>query len=736
MTGKPVNPDCRLAVDIGGTFTDVVLEFAGERVSTKVLTTPQAPDDAMLHGIGEVCQQAGKSPQDIDILLHGTTLATNALIQRTGARTALLTTEGFRDILEMGFEKRFAQYNLEARPPSPLVPRQRRYAVAERVAARGQLVTPLDKSSLVSLAAQIRADNVEALAIGFLHAYAYPAHEQEAAEILAPLLPGVSICLSSEVCPELREYERFSTTVANAYVRPLMSGYLQRLQTRLAAGGFRCPTFLMQSGGGLTTLAQAMKLPIRLVESGPAGGAILAAEIAQRRQLDSALAFDMGGTTAKIALIDDGTPQRSRRFEIARVFRDMKGSGLPVRIPVIDMVEIGAGGGSIAHVDKLNRITVGPQSAGSEPGPVAYGRGGREPTVTDANLVLGKLDPAWFAGGSLALDKDASAHSIASTIGQPLQLSGVWPAAGVVEIVEENMANAARVHAVERGKEPSEYTMIAFGGGAPLHAARLADKLGIKKVIVPSGAGVGSAIGFLRAPVSYQIVRSQTFVLDSENPELQMQLNELNAMLQAMQSETTEVVSSGALGMAIYTERQVELRYVGQGHELSIDLFSDETAASESDSLLQPKDLPVLRDRFETLYKSVYGLTMPDAQVECVSWSVTASTQHSKGGDDRIDEVAGEVASNPKPGKSVQVVANGVREVYDASVSAVVEHKVYQRAGLLGGAGGSGPAIITEAETTTVVPSHFDFQVETDGSLLLRVREGQADHSNKKERVS
>jgi len=684
---------CRMAVDIGGTFTDVVLETATTRTTTKVLTTHAAPDEGVMQGVMHVLALAEKKPTDVSIVLHGTTLATNSLIERKGARTALLTTDGFRDVLEMGFEKRFAQYHLDARRPAPLVPRIRRYEVAERITAGGRVVCPLDHTAVKAVAASMRETGVEAVAVGFLHAYAHPKHELEAAEILSKELPHVSVSVSCEVCPEMREYERFSTTVANAYIRPLMAGYLQRLQERLTATGFHCPTFLMMSGGGLTTLEQAMRVPIRLVESGPAGGAILAADIASARGLESVLAFDMGGTTAKICLIENGKPDRSRRFEVAREYRDMKGSGLPLRIPVIEMVEIGAGGGSIARIDALQRIKVGPDSAGSDPGPVAYQLGGSLPTVTDANLTLGKIDPDAFAAGRIQLDASAAAKAVQTHIGDPLALDGRWPAAGIVEIVEENMANAAQVHAVERGKEASEYTMIAFGGGAPLHAARLAEKLGITRVVIPVGAGVGSAIGFLRAPVSYQVVRSYRCLLGNTD------LASLSDLLRDMTDEAMRVVESGASGQPLMQERTVEVRYLGQGHELAITLPADRELLCD--------DLLAIRHEFERLYKKIYGLTMPESDVECVSWSVTVATTPKTS--PRIDTHE----------ERVVLSASQTREIYDAGLGESVNYAVYQRKHLLPGHYIVGPAVITEAETTTIVPVAFNVVVDAAGALVL-----------------
>ena len=398
----------RLGVDIGGTFTDVALEADGRRYSAKILTTPEAPERAVLEAIGTVLREAALAPADLSIIIHGTTLATNAIIERKGAKTALLTTEGFRDTIEIRHENRFEQYDVNIDLPPPLVPRRLRFPVRERIDARGRMLVPLDEAGVCSLAGRLAAAGVQSVAIGFLHSFTNPAHERRAGEILAERLPGVPVTLSSDVSPEMREYERFSTACANAYVQPLIGRYLADLEAMLRHEGFVCPLFLMLSGGGLTSIETAIRFPVRLVESGPAGGAIFAAEIARQCGLDKVLSYDMGGTTAKICLIDDLKPQTNRAFEVARIYRFKKGSGLPLRIPVIEMVEIGAGGGSIARVDRLKRITVGPDSAGADPGPACYGRGGTAPTVTDADLLLGRIDPTGFSGGRLPLDRGAA----------------------------------------------------------------------------------------------------------------------------------------------------------------------------------------------------------------------------------------------------------------------------------------------------------------------------------------
>jgi N-methylhydantoinase A len=688
----------KLAADIGGTFTDIVLETAARRHSCKVLTTTAAPELGVLEGIEIALEEADVAAQDIDVFIHGTTLATNALIERKGAKTALITTEGFRDVVETGYEKRFDHYDLMIDRPAPLVPRTRRYTVRERLAVNGDVLVPLDDAAIPDIARNLREEKVGAVAIGFLHSYAHDAHERRVRDILRPLLENhVTICLSSEVTPEIREYERFSTTCANAYVRPLMSGYLNRLRDELSQRGLKAPLFLMMSGGGLTTLETAARFPIRLVESGPAGGAILASTIARQCGLDEVLSFDMGGTTAKICLLSDGEPERARKFEIARAYRDMKGSGLPVRIPVIEMVEIGAGGGSIARVDKLGRITVGPDSAGSTPGPVCYGRGGIEPAVTDANVVLGKIDPAFFAGGKIALDEAGAKQALQSAIGMPLKLDGIWPAAGVTEIVEENMANAARVHAIERGKDIGQCTMIAFGGAAPLHACHLAEKLGVDRIIVPSGAGVGSAIGFLQAPIAYEITRSAAIPIDD------LDAVRANGLLKAMERDARRVVKPAVGKATLKVIRIADFRYVGQGHEIRVPLPEGE---------LKSTDGPKLRAAFEKLYKVLYGLIIPKMEIEAVTWSVTVSSAPSPVR--RIGRP--KAAAAPKPRKS--------RQVYDPDVGKLINMPIYWRFEMKPGARIKGPAIIAENETSTLVGSNFRGSIDSLGYIVLERAKG------------
>jgi N-methylhydantoinase A len=672
-------PAARLAVDIGGTFTDLALEHAGRRTTTKLLTTQAAPERGVLEGVRAILPAAGVPAADISIVIHGTTLATNAVIERKGARTALITTQGFRDVIAMGNESRYDQYDLNITLPEPLVPRYLRLGVPERLDNEGKVLLPLDEAAVRALVPVLRREGVQSIAVGFLHSFVDGCHERRVREILGEELPGIPVTLSSEVSPEMREWERFSTAVANAYVQPLMARYLRGLEAGLRAQGLDAPVFLMLSGGGLTTIETACRFPVRLVESGPAGGAIFSAYVARQCGLDSVLSFDMGGTTAKICLIDHYKPQTARAFEIARVGRFRKGSGLPLRIPVIEMVEIGAGGGSLAHVDAMGRIAVGPESAGADPGPACYGRGGTRPAVTDANLVLGRYDAARFAGGTMRLDAPAAHDALAADVGDALGLPAEMAALGVVEMVDENMANAARVHAIESGKTYDGRTLIAFGGGGPVHACRVAEKIGIARVLVPSGAGVGSAIGFLRAPVGYEVVRSLYQRLSS------FDVDAVNALLDDMQTEATTVVAEGSFGAATTETRTAYMRYVGQGHEIPVPLPA---------RLLGAEDIAVIRARYDEEYTKFYDRPVPGSDVEIMSYAVVVTT------------VPEDVGTLPPAASDVfvpDVVPVGTRLVRDTTTGEVSEWTVLDRATLKPGARVTGPAIVAEDETSTLV---------------------------------
>jgi len=692
-----VTKDLRIAVDIGGTFTDVVLEEGGQRLTRKLLTTPQRPEQAVLEGVRLILADAGRGFADVDVFVHGTTLATNAVIERRGARTVLIATEGFRDVLDIANESRYDQYDLSIEKPRPLVPRALRFTVPERMDVHGCVRLALDETAVCALAPALRAQGIESVAIAFMHSYANPAHERRTRDLLKAELPGLWVTLSSEVCPEVREYERTSTAVANAYVQPLMESYLARMQEALAAEKFNGTIYLVTSGGGLTAIETARRFPVRLVESGPAGGAIFAAQVAARAGEDRALSYDMGGTTAKICLIDDYTPHTARLFEVDRAARFLKGSGLPVRIPVIEMVEIGAGGGSIARLDALKRVTVGPESAGAEPGPASYGRGGRHPAVTDANVVLGTIDPEDFAGGTIPLDLDAAKGALDRDVGAGLGLSTEMAAYAVYEMVSENMASAARVHAVERGSIVNQYTLIAFGGGAPLHAARVAEKIGVKRVIVPPNAGVGSAVGFLAAPVSFELVRSKHMRLDS------FEADSASELLSEMSAEATALVAPGARGAPTFERRVAFMRYVGQGHEITVVLPHRPLVDNDADGM---------REAYERDYAALFERHIPNAAIEILSWSVQVSTEAKR----PPAQGLAPSAAPPQPA--------GRRKVFDGRSGRSVDVPVYRREKLPPGSAFAGPAIVAEDETATYITASFAAHIDASGCIVMDRKDG------------
>ena len=690
----------RLAVDIGGTFTDVVLELpTGERLTTKLLTTYDHPGRAVLEGITTVLDRADVAPSEIGLIIHGTTLATNALIERRGANTALLTTEGHRDALEMAHEDRFEQYDINIDRPIPLVPRHLRLPVRERMDRDGNILIELDESTIRRHLSVLEDYEIQSVAIGYLHAFVNPIHEIRTREILAKARPDLSISLACEVAPEIREFERLSTACANAYVRPLMASYLARLAGELKTQGFLCPFLLMTSGGGLTTLDTATKFPIRLVESGPAGGAILAQRISEHLGLDRMLSFDMGGTTAKLCLIDDGKPLTSRSFEVDRVYRFKKGSGLPVRIPVIEMVEIGAGGGSIARIDKLKRIQVGPASAGSEPGPAAYDRGGNKPTVTDADIALGRVYPEKFA---FPLNLERANQCIQDSVAQVLEIDINLAAFSISEVVDENMASAARTHAAEFGMDLAEREIVAFGGAAPLHAARLGHKLGATQIIIPPDAGVGSAVGFLLAPISYEVVRSRQQVLAKLDHQL------VNDLYTEMRSEALAIVQEASTSDSLIETPQAYMRYVGQGHELAIDLPAGPYTESHRDRFTEA---------FERTYKNLYGHVIDGVDIEILSWTLMVSEPVTQS----------LTPARLEPGAPLKAI--GEHSVFDAETATRLDVPVYLREQLAANVYINGPALITEDQTTTVISSSFSASINSLGCIVLTKKQPPGENS-------
>jgi len=685
-------PGWRIGVDIGGTFTDLVAEQGKTRFTTKLLTTHDAPARAVVDGVGRLMKQARIGPADIATIVHGTTLATNALIERRGARTALLTTEGFRDVLEIGTETRFDHYDLNIDKPEPLISRHLRIGVTERVAASGAILVPLDLDQVERIGRQLVDQGIESIAVAFLHAYTNASHEVAARERLHQAFPHLYISLSSEVSAEMREYERFSTTTMNAYLQPKVAGYLGSLKEQFTLIGITCPVYLMLSNGGLTDIETAISFPVRLVESGPAGGAILASHVAKECGISDVLSFDMGGTTAKICLFNGTSPVTVRDFEVARAYRFKKGSGLPVRIPVVEMVEIGAGGGSLAKANSMGVITVGPESAGSEPGPACYGRGGSHPTVTDSNVVVGRISPGSFAGGTMPLNVDLASRALDRYVAAAMDIDTVSAALGVIEMVDENMSNAAREHAAERGIEISgARTMIAFGGSAPLHAARLAEKLGIRRVIIPVDAGVASAVGFLRAAIGFEIIRSRTSPLEKLGE------NQIDQLFEEMTQTACSFVERGVTKDARLTiKRRAAMRYVGQRHEIMVAL---------PDGSLDQAEITQLRLDFETAYERQFARTIPKLLVEVLSWSVS---------------VEAEIPAAHLVPAPIEVAYGGASRtemvVFPGSPEPI-STLIVQRNALIPGSTVTGPAIVVENDTSTVVPDTFTLVV--DGSLHL-----------------
>jgi N-methylhydantoinase A len=670
----------RIGIDIGGTFTDLLLfdEATGGLTIGKTLTTPGDPSDGVQSGLEQVLSASGKRPETISRIVHGTTLITNALIERKGAETALVTTAGFRDAVEIGREHRYDLYDLFLELPAPLVPRRLRFEADERILADGSVDQPLDLEALDALIDRIVAEGIEAVAIAFLHSYQNPAHERIAAERFEQRAPEIVLSLSSEVVPEIREYERISTTIANVYARPLVRRYLADLETMLAGIGVTGPLFVMLSSGGICTVETASRFPIRLIESGPAAGALAAARYGQLTGRPSLLSFDMGGTTAKCCLIDGGKPALSAEFEVSRVYRFKKGSGLPIKVPVIEMIEIGAGGGSIARVDALGLLKIGPDSAGADPGPACYGRGGADATVTDADLVLGFLDPEFFLGGRMRLDLDAANAAIERLAGE-IGLSPLETAWGIHQLVNEQMAAAARMHAIEQGKDPRAYPLFAFGGAGPVHAYRVAEILRQREVIVPLGAGITSTVGFLAAPLAFDFVRTYIGRLDA------LDWDAVNARFAEMESEGRAILTAAGVPDAeIGVSRTAELRYAGQGHEVTIPIPSQSLGAHSAVELAA---------EFESTYRRLYGRTAEGNPLEAVNWRAVVS-----GPPPHLD--LARVLDWTDPRGSEQ---KGRRAAYMPELGGFVDVAVVDRYQLAPGAEIDGPVIIEERESTTVI---------------------------------
>jgi 5-oxoprolinase (ATP-hydrolysing) len=685
----------RIGFDIGGTFTDLILldTTRSEIRLHKCLTTPQDPSVGALNGLHELVTAAGLTPADVGDVVHGTTLVTNALIERNGARLGLITTEGFRDILEMGTEQRYDIYDLFLQFPDPLVPRRLRLEAAERIDRDGTVLTPLDPAEIRAVAQHLVSQGVEAIAICFLHAYRNPVHERAAAAVIRAAFPDIAVSISSEVVAELWEYQRCATTCANAYVQPLMARYLTRLERELRAQGFRGALRLMHSAGGLLAPEAARAFPIRLLESGPAGGGLATAFFGAAAGKKDVISFDMGGTTAKACLIEGGEAEIAPMMEAARVHRFKRGSGLPIKAPVIDMIEIGAGGGSIAAIDETGLLRVGPRSAGAEPGPACYGSGGREPTVTDANLLLGYYDPGFFLGGRMALDAEAAEGALAE-VGAKLGLDAVGTAWGIHRMVTENMAAAARIHIVEKGKDPRAYAMVGFGGAGPAHAAGIARVLGVQEVLIPPASGAASALGFLAAPLSFEQVRSLPMKLDAPAAAAM-----IDATLRDLEREArTQLGAAGVSEADIVSERSADMRLEGQMHEINVKL---------PDGPVTEASLDGIRARFAEAYAARYTSVYGGVGVQAISFRVRC-----RGALPRLSltETGGAASGAALKGRRRAWFGDGF-----------VDTPVYDRYALRAGTQVAGPTIIEEREATTIVPPGDSVTVDAAGTLRIRI---------------
>lgn len=681
----------RVAVDIGGTFTDLIVQQESRLVATaKVLTTYPDPSEGVATGIKGLLADFGAD--SVAEVVHGTTLVSNALIERRGATTALLATKGFRDVLTSGKEQRYDMYDLFIRMPEPLVARRRRYGIDERVLADGTVESPLDPDEISQLVPTLVAAGVEAVAICFLHSYRHPEHETMAAEILRRELPEVTVTVSSDVSPEVGEYHRTSTTVANAYVLPVFDKYLERLESDLREDGITAPLHIMLSTGGLATADAARRFPIRLLESGPAAGVLAAAFFGVEKQRPDVLAFDMGGTTAKAGLVEDGEPLIAREHEAARVDRFTKGSGMPIRVPVVDLLEIGAGGGSIARVGPFGLPKVGPDSAASDPGPVCYGLGGDQPTVTDADLVLGYLNPDYFLGGQMSLDL-ARAREAITALGRDLGLSEIEAAAAIHRVVNESMANAARMHAIERGRDLRSFTLVATGGAGPVHAWGVAKVLGINQVIFPPHAGVGSAFGMLTAPPSFEYARSLPSLVS--DLDYRVVIDALEEMIGAGRSE---LVATGGDPDIMSVHIAADLRYQGQGDSITVELAGEPAFLTET----------LVNERFLTEYLRLFGSRPPDVEAEVLTWRVRVSG----------------VSPKPELSKlhsSTDVALKGQRSMWFAEADDIVQGDVYDRYSLEAGVRLSGPCVVEERESTVVIGPGGTVDVDEMGNLEVLI---------------
>jgi len=681
--------DLVMGIDIGGTFTDLVIYdgIAKKVIIKKILSTPERPEVGVLAGCAEILDENNLEPMEINSVVHGTTVATNAILEKKGAKVGLITTRGFKDVLEIGRELRYDLYDLFIKLPEPLVSRYLRKEVAERTDRKGAILKELNKRELLQIVRGLTTQQgMESIAICFLHSYVNPFNEELAAKAISDKFKGLSLSISSKVSCEIREYERTSTTVADAYVKPVVSSYLSKLEIGLKNMGYEGPLFAMLSNGGILTFEDAQEYPIRMIESGPAGGVLAACLFTRDLDNRNVISFDMGGTTAKICLTNEGVPFITKLFETGRVHRFKKGSGYPLCISSIELTEIGAGGGSIAWLDDLKLLKVGPQSAGAYPGPACYNSGGQEPTVTDADLVLGYINPEYFLGGKIKLDVDCSKKAIMAKVGEPLSMDLVSAAAGIFKIVNENMASAMRIHIAEKGEDPREYCIVAFGGAGPIHAHAIAKKLSINKIICPYGAGVASAIGFISATPTIDFAQTYISTLKKIN------FDRVNKIYEDIEKRGKQLLeAAGVKHSDIIYSRKADMRYIGQGYEISVPIPNGK---------INKASLTIIEESFWEIYQKLYGRIVDDAEVEGVNWKV---------------EISGPIPTVCSDGirkEQTQTEIKGVRKVFFPEICEFMETTIYDRYKIMQNMVYKGPAIIEENESTIVLGPDSSFYLE------------------------
>lgn len=689
----------RLGCDIGGTFTDFVLlnDQTGEIKTGKCLTTPQDPSDAVEQGIRILEKTTPDFVSRLDELIHGTTLVINSIIERKGARTGLITTKGFRDVLEIGRGIRYAPYDVFAEFPQPLIPRRFRLEVDERVRSDGSVLKPLDPEEAKQAVRALLRMGAESIAVCLLNSFENPVHELMLKEIIEKEAPGISVSISYRVLPQIKEYERTSTTATNAYVKPLTGKYLSKLAGRLTSIGFKGKLFIMLSSGGVTSVETAAEFPVRIIESGPTAAVIAGQYYGKLFHIPEMFCFDMGGTTAKSCLIQKGVAGVVPTFEVGRVQRFMKGSGLTIQVPVVDLMEIGAGGGSIAKVGRMGTLQVGPESSGADPGPICYGRGGADPCVTDADLLLGYLDENYFLGGEMKLDKEGAHRGVEEKIARPLGVSFIQAIWGIHDLINETMAGAAKTHIAEKGGNPKIVTIAAFGGAGPVHAYGLARKLGAPRLLIPPNAGVGSALGFFTAPRAFDLLRSHKVSLGNAD------FGETEQIFRGLEAEAAVILKKDVAAERINFERSLDMRFIGQGSETNVPIPERDVTKITKEEV---------RRRFDEVYVKLYGRTYPDSEVEFINFKVRASLP------ERLLQLP---KLEKKKGQSLDQAVKGKRRAYSPLARDFIPHTVYDRYRLFPAAAFRGPAIIEEKESTLIVGEDASVTTDEFGFLWIEL---------------